>query len=751
MELSDQELRYYNELFQMCDVDSNQKVTRAKATELFIASGLQPDILHQITELCGAQRLGHFGRSQFYIALKLIAAAQSGLPTKLESFNAGKEIPLPVFNKQTDQEPRTTPVQQGFNQPKSEIDKSSGQQPAGQLPPPPKHSRGSTRERPVGPGGVIPSTAAVPPPAATGVEVHSNPVQSPQPLQPQPAKPESPNTTKTPVQSPPLSPNSQHKAPQTNDSYNNATQDGGTQLEKGWASFEDRNEQDQDIQGLISHDDVDHGGKQWARFSSDASSNKLDSSDVNSSDTDSVEDIWMISDEQKEYYVKQFRTLQPDLNGVILGAVAKDFFEKSKLPNDVLSKIWRLSDVNKDGALSLEEFCTAMHLVVLRRNEIELPDSLPPSLMPYTTLTDEPFNLDLPPGSTIKRPTPTSPSPQQPNQQDSKIIHPVALRMSPDGHLVDDRGRTQSEPSPYDPSAAASTASNAAAPHEANQESLVSPTRGRSQTESFLHSPPLDTNPPSKLTGPLQGRPRPTPKKAQPVQGHAPGPGAQPLLQPPPHQQHSVDTSTDSKPKVVRTLSTSIPKRGPVYGHFRSQSLDYRSLQRAKTADSLGPLAPPPAVPPRGPNKESLPKKLVNQMSEPAVLSAIETDTHVNHVETQRRTVSLDHPQMGTDDITEEEQEHSGGGLNATVKADIGTKVRSLSPPTASAIREEMNHKAKKARDKREIQAAIRQQRMNNMQFQRLNGELNQELQEVMEQRIALEIQLEHLRPFSNT
>ncbi|XP_013415470.1 ralBP1-associated Eps domain-containing protein 1 isoform X6 [Lingula anatina] len=717
MELSDQELRYYNELFQMCDVDSNQKVTRAKATELFIASGLQPDILHQITELCGAQRLGHFGRSQFYIALKLIAAAQSGLPTKLESFNAGKEIPLPVFNKQTDQEPRTTPVQQGFNQPKSEIDKSSGQQPAGQLPPPPKHSRGSTRERPVGPGGVIPSTAAVPPPAATGVEVHSNPVQSPQPLQPQPAKPESPNTTKTPVQSPPLSPNSQHKAPQTNDSYNNATQDGGTQLEKGWASFEDRNEQDQDIQGLISHDDVDHGGKQWARFSSDASSNKLDSSDVNSSDTDSVEDIWMISDEQKEYYVKQFRTLQPDLNGVILGAVAKDFFEKSKLPNDVLSKIWRLSDVNKDGALSLEEFCTAMHLVVLRRNEIELPDSLPPSLMPYTTLTDEPFNLDLPPGSTIKRPTPTSPSPQQPNQQwstnfppdspsssvvsspgaklptfefrpitadsDSKIIHPVALRMSPDGHLVDDRGRTQSEPSPYDPSAAASTASNAAAPHEANQESLVSPTRGRSQTESFLHSPPLDTNPPSKLTGPLQGRPRPTPKKAQP--------------------------------------------------------------------DSLGPLAPPPAVPPRGPNKESLPKKLVNQMSEPAVLSAIETDTHVNHVETQRRTVSLDHPQMGTDDITEEEQEHSGGGLNATVKADIGTKVRSLSPPTASAIREEMNHKAKKARDKREIQAAIRQQRMNNMQFQRLNGELNQELQEVMEQRIALEIQLEHLRPFSNT
>lgn len=42
-----------------------------------------------------------------------------------------------------------------------------------------------------------------------------------------------------------------------------------------------------------------------------------------------------------------------------------------------------MSDVNRDGALSLEEFCTAMHLVVLRRNDIELPDHLPPSLMPY--------------------------------------------------------------------------------------------------------------------------------------------------------------------------------------------------------------------------------------------------------------------------------------------------------------------------------------------------------------------------------
>lgn len=42
----------------------------------------------------------------------------------------------------------------------------------------------------------------------------------------------------------------------------------------------------------------------------------------------------------------------------------------------------QLADVTKDGALSLAEFNVAMHLVVLRRNNIPLPDVLPPSLMP---------------------------------------------------------------------------------------------------------------------------------------------------------------------------------------------------------------------------------------------------------------------------------------------------------------------------------------------------------------------------------
>lgn len=47
-----------------------------------------------------------------------------------------------------------------------------------------------------------------------------------------------------------------------------------------------------------------------------------------------------------------------------------------------LSRIWQLADIDRDGQLALDEFCTAMHLVVLRRNGIHLPAQLPPQLLP---------------------------------------------------------------------------------------------------------------------------------------------------------------------------------------------------------------------------------------------------------------------------------------------------------------------------------------------------------------------------------
>lgn len=66
--------------------------------------------------------------------------------------------------------------------------------------------------------------------------------------------------------------------------------------------------------------------------------------------------------------------------------------------------IWQLCDVSRDCALSLAEFTAAMHLVVLRRNNIPLPPTLPvclhPSVLQHTTLanqmsTQEPPEADL--------------------------------------------------------------------------------------------------------------------------------------------------------------------------------------------------------------------------------------------------------------------------------------------------------------------------------------------------------------------
>ena len=108
-----------------------------------------------------------------------------------------------------------------------------------------------------------------------------------------------------------------------------------------------------------------------------------ESSDRCSSDEDDDKaSAWNITREQLNYYTTQFFSMQPNPRGVIRGETAKEFFEKSRLPITELRKIWQLSDVTKDGSLSMEEFLTAMHLVVLRRNDIELPDELPACLQP---------------------------------------------------------------------------------------------------------------------------------------------------------------------------------------------------------------------------------------------------------------------------------------------------------------------------------------------------------------------------------
>lgn len=91
---------------------------------------------------------------------------------------------------------------------------------------------------------------------------------------------------------------------------------------------------------------------------------------------------WSMSDKQRADYTRSFEQLDPEKKGILPALNAVGFLRKSKLPEDILREIWKLSDLGRDGALDLTEFCIAMHLVMKARSNVPLPPTLPACLMP---------------------------------------------------------------------------------------------------------------------------------------------------------------------------------------------------------------------------------------------------------------------------------------------------------------------------------------------------------------------------------
>lgn len=92
------------------------------------------------------------------------------------------------------------------------------------------------------------------------------------------------------------------------------------------------------------------------------------------------EEQWAV-EKDRAPYDELFMTLNP-VGGKITGATAKAELIKSKLPNSVLAKVWRLADYDKDAMLDLDEWALANYLIKLKLDGFELPNTLPDHLIP---------------------------------------------------------------------------------------------------------------------------------------------------------------------------------------------------------------------------------------------------------------------------------------------------------------------------------------------------------------------------------
>ncbi|KAI3363661.1 hypothetical protein L3Q82_001285 [Scortum barcoo] len=753
--LTDIEQKYYSDLFVYCDTDNTKKVaSNGRVLDLFRAAQLPSEVVLQITELCGATRLGYFGRSQFYIALKLIAIAQSGLPLRVESLNSVKDLPLPRFVVgKNEAEARHAALYQDTD--------SQGLYPAS-----------ATAVIPRPPGRGLQNKKG--PPSSTSLPVH----EVIQPLAPSiEPQPEPTSPVVSPHQSPPTSPHSWRKHKRQHSGGNVERQPVVAATGAVWTQF--REPQTGPVTGdgmWSSHSPPPPGQESWVSFTADTPPSSalpaMHPSSVQESTTirtvasaattneiqrqsSSYDDPWKITDEQRQYYINQFKTIQPDLTGFIPGSAAKEFFTKSKLPILELSHIWELSDFDKDGALTLDEFCAAFHLVVARKNGYDLPEKLPESLMPKLIDLDDSAEVPEPaadvgysgsPVEVTPNKSPSMPSLNQawpemnqsneqwetfserssssqtltqfdsniaPADPDTAIVHPVPIRMTPSKiHMQEmELKRTGSDHNhPTSPLLVKPPELSEEAKLPASMKFVAANTVGLSR------HPPQDNRNPPTIAYPPAVPPRPLPTQTSaPHTGHrvegegAPGGGAVLTTTSPqqiPQQPNFADFSQfqafaaseqpSSLPEVdMHSETGQVEKLSEGAGPLRTVKSDGQADERASATvnsakGSSGPLAPPPKP-------------------------------------VRRRLKS-------EDELRPEDEQHG------PQKSNVIAAVLATQPSIPRSV----------GKDKKAIQASIRRNKETNTVLARLNSELQQQLKDLLEERISLEVQLEQLRPFSH-
>ncbi|XP_073419836.1 epidermal growth factor receptor substrate 15 isoform X2 [Dendrobates tinctorius] len=94
-----------------------------------------------------------------------------------------------------------------------------------------------------------------------------------------------------------------------------------------------------------------------------------------------VDSPWAVRPEEKAKYDAIFDSLSP-MNGFLSGDKVKPVLLNSKLPVEVLGRVWELSDIDHDGLLDRDEFAVAMFLVYSALEKEPVPMVLPSALVP---------------------------------------------------------------------------------------------------------------------------------------------------------------------------------------------------------------------------------------------------------------------------------------------------------------------------------------------------------------------------------
>lgn len=217
-----------------------------------------------------------------------------------------------------------------------------------------------------------------------------------------------------------------------------------------------------------------------------------------------------------------------------------------------------------------------------------------------------------------------------------------------------------------------------------------------------------------------------------------------------------VGVAGDKPPLVAATSLENVVNQEPPAPPPRPQ-IHGRSL-------SVDLKATPPAVPPRmSPKDGKIARfaefKKFESIPSQEVLNIIPDENEsklTNGTDKYHRSQSLDYHKLGPSTVSGPEAGDTGVDSGSTNPKVTSPSVSWDVPPdevdSGGGEKPKVPVYALRqlSRDKKDLQMAIRTHKERNSTLERLNSELNQELQEVMEQRIALEIQLEHLKPFSS-